>query len=197
MSVYLCAVKGGRCGGCQFPNPTHLRVTILFRLSDAVYPIGSLHIPFSPRLFTLSYNVHSSHTYMHMPFRERNVSCVSPHCRGTYSKGDTVRLDQPPTTTTTMRLGLVIVYAAAVVLPTSKATSTKYNGSPRLYKEKVTGRRAHERIDTTDLPSDWDWRSVNGTNFVTESRNQHIPQVCPCPAVLYCVAHAHHTTTVL
>merc|ERR1719182_238250 len=54
----------------------------------------------------------------------------------------------------------------------------KWNGSPKLHGEKVLGARAHERMRVSDLPSDWDWRNINGTNFLTESRNQHIPQYC-------------------
>jgi cathepsin X len=56
------------------------------------------------------------------------------------------------------------------------AASPKWNSSPELVREKIVHPRAHQLISVADLPSDWDWRDVNGTNFLTESRNQHIPQ---------------------
>ena len=63
---------------------------------------------------------------------------------------------------------------------------SKWNSSPVLRREKIARARAHESIAVADLPSDWDWRNVNGTNFVTESRNQHIPQCTTCAARVLC-----------
>jgi len=34
---------------------------------------------------------------------------------------------------------------------------------------------AWDQVDSSSLPANWDWRSVNGTNFVGWSKNQHIP----------------------
>ena len=53
---------------------------------------------------------------------------------------------------------------------------SKWNSSPDLQEEKVISARAHELLDVTSIPADWDWRNINGTNFLTETRNQHIPQ---------------------
>jgi len=45
-------------------------------------------------------------------------------------------------------------------------------------EELIKTPRAHEAMDVTDLPSEWFWGNVTGINYLTETRNQHIPQYC-------------------
>merc|ERR1719240_2366586 len=49
---------------------------------------------------------------------------------------------------------------------------------PAAKPEKKSIPHAWEEVRADDLPKAWDWRDVNGTNFLSWTKNQHIPQYC-------------------
>ena len=47
-----------------------------------------------------------------------------------------------------------------------------------LKKEHITSSVAHHTRAIKDLPDSFSWKSVDGVNYVTRMRNQHIPTYC-------------------
>lgn len=44
--------------------------------------------------------------------------------------------------------------------------------------EKIISPLPHETLKSEDLPANWFWGNINGVNYLTLPRNQHLPQYC-------------------
>jgi hypothetical protein len=68
----------------------------------------------------------------------------------------------------TYQLVLVLVFWCK---NTCSKTTTVY-----LIGERVISPRPHETMPVSKLPKTWFWGNIDGVNYLTKLRNQHIPQ---------------------
>lgn len=71
---------------------------------------------------------------------------------------------------------VIALFAGVLAKPFLHKTCVKTSAGPK--PRHVRSVQPFEYLRAADLPDSWDWRNINGTNFVTITRNQHVPQYC-------------------
>jgi len=78
-----------------------------------------------------------------------------------------------------MKLFICIVLALAVIAQARNHGLKRdhaFRASPKA--QHITEPLPWQILKPEDVPRDWDWRNIKGQNFVSTTRNQHIPQYC-------------------